>query len=113
MVKLRFKRIGKKNQPYFRLVAADVRSPVQGKFIEELGWFNPRSKEFKFKKKRVDYWLEQGAQTSARVHNLLVDNKIVQGPKRQATHVKQKQSEEEAQEEVSQEKSKKEEEEKE
>ena len=66
MVKIRLARLGRKRRPYYRVVAADVNSPRDGKFLEVLGTYNPietdESKELNLKIDRVDYWLGVGAQ---------------------------------------------------
>ena len=63
-VKIRMKRIGAKNNPIFRIVVADGRSPRDGKFIEELGtyWPEKKSDNVKFDLDRAKYWLSKGAQ---------------------------------------------------
>lgn len=66
-VKLRLTRTGKRNAPCYRVVAADSRSPRDGKFIEVLGHYNPRQKEEQVDLDRVDYWLSNGAQPSETV----------------------------------------------
>ncbi len=72
-VKIRMKRIGAKKRPFYRIVVADERSPRDGKFIEEIGYYNPISepKVFKIDSERVDYWLSVGAQPSTTVARLL------------------------------------------
>lgn len=81
MLRIRLIRIGKKNAPAFRVVLTEKTSPPQGKFLEVLGSYNPRLKEVNLKKERILYWLSQGAQASDTVHNLLVGQKIIEGPK--------------------------------
>ena len=65
-VKIRMKRIGTKNTPVFRIVVADGRSPRDGKFIEELGTYQPLKKgdNFTLNLERAKYWIEKGAQPS-------------------------------------------------
>jgi len=72
-VKIRMKRTGAKNDACFRVVAADVRSPRDGKNLEILGWYNPGAKgqTFALKLDRVDYWLGNGAQISDTVASLV------------------------------------------
>lgn len=74
MVRLRLTRCGKKKQPTYRLVAADGRSPRDGRFIEILGHYNPRTEPptVMFKEDRVLDWLKKGAQPSESVKLLLV-----------------------------------------
>lgn len=67
------KRVGAKNAPYFRVVVADSRSPRDGKFIEEIGTYQPMKKgdNFKIDQERAKYWLSQGAQPSETVASFL------------------------------------------
>lgn len=102
MLKIRLTRRGKKNKAFFRVVVAEHTAPIKGKFIEVLGYVDPHTKEKELKADRIKYWLSKGAQCSDSVHNLLVSNEIVKGPKR-AVKIKQK-AKEEAKEEVKQEK---------
>jgi small subunit ribosomal protein S16 len=53
MVKLRLKRMGNKFNPFYRIIAADARAPRDGRFIEELGYFNPLSEELKLNKELI------------------------------------------------------------
>lgn len=85
MLRIRLTRRGKKNQPVFRIVLAERSRSIKGRFIEILGFYNPRTKEIGLKKERIEYWLSQGAQTSATVHNLLISNKVVEGSKVKAS----------------------------
>ena len=66
MVKIRLARNGRKRRPFYRVVAADINAPRDGKFLEILGTYNPiekdESKELTLKIDRVDYWLSVGAQ---------------------------------------------------
>lgn len=74
MVKLRFKRFGRRNRPFYRLNAIDQRAPRDGRSIEELGWYDPMGKEGKqleLKTERIEYWLGVGAQPSETVNNIL------------------------------------------
>lgn len=72
-VKLRLTRVGKKKQPQYRIVAADSRSPRDGRFIEILGHYDPRQEPSKLKvdNEAAVKWLAQGAQPSERVAKLL------------------------------------------
>jgi len=91
MLIIRLTRTGKKNAPSFRIVVIEKTAPPKsGKFLEILGNYNPRMlakdgsvsvKELDLKKERIEYWLSQGVQTSATVHNLLVNQGIIKGPK--------------------------------
>jgi small subunit ribosomal protein S16 len=67
------KRVGTKNTPVYRIVVADNRSPRDGKFIEELGTYQPLQKgvNFTIKMERADYWLSKGAQPSDTVASFI------------------------------------------
>ena len=67
MVRVRLKRTGTRNAACFRIVVMDQRSSRDGKAIEELGFYNPRSKEEKINIERVDYWKGGGASFSETV----------------------------------------------
>ncbi|HSE84522.1 MAG TPA: 30S ribosomal protein S16 [Thermodesulfobacteriota bacterium] len=73
MVKIRLTRIGSKKKPSYRIVAADSRSPRDGKFLEILGYYDPRKKPhiLEVKTERVNNWLKQGAQLTERVEKLI------------------------------------------
>lgn len=71
MVKLRLRRNGKKFYALYKLVAIDARQSRDGKFIEDLGNYNPHSKELTIKEERVQEWLNQGAQPTVTFKNLL------------------------------------------
>lgn len=70
-VKIRISRIGKKNAPFFRIVAIDERKKRDGASLEILGTYNPRSGEFiQFHEERINHWVKLGAQTSDAVKKL-------------------------------------------
>ena len=74
-VKLRMKKLGRTHRPFFRICAADCRSPRDGKVIEELGTYDPMVKEtdarVSLNNERVDYWLSVGAQPSQSVKTFI------------------------------------------
>ena len=72
-VKIRMKRVGAKNAPVFRIVVADGRSPRDGRFIEELGTYQPLKKgnNYTLNLERAKYWLSKGAQPSDTVASFL------------------------------------------
>ena len=72
-VKLRLRRMGKKKQPIYKVVAADTRSPRDGKFLEAVGLYNPLTNPhtIEIKEDRVLYWLDNGAQPTNTVKSLL------------------------------------------
>ena len=73
MVKIRLKRMGMKKKPFYRLVVTDSRNPRDGRFIEELGYYNPVSEPvaLKIDHDRAKYWLGVGAQPTDTVRGLL------------------------------------------
>jgi small subunit ribosomal protein S16 len=73
MVRLRLARLGAKKNPFYRVVASDSRSPRNGRFIEKLGFYDPKSNPIvvTLDLSRVDYWLSVGAQPSDTVANLI------------------------------------------
>ncbi len=81
MLAIKLKRIGKKHQASFRVVVAEKRSKLVGTFIEDLGWLNPRSREFNLDKARAAHWMKAGAQPTETVHNLLVRAGAIHGKK--------------------------------
>jgi len=72
-VKLRLRRMGKKRQPFYKIVAADARSPRDGKFLEAVGTYNPmvQPHAIALKEDRVLYWLGVGAQPTDTVRSIL------------------------------------------
>ena len=83
MLVIRLFRTGKKNQPTFKIVVTDKRkSSTRGRFVEEVGNWNPLTKEKVLKQERIKYWLSVGAKPSATLQNLLVSEKIIEGKKR-------------------------------
>src|SRR5919198_5641794 len=76
-VRIRMKRIGTTNTPVYRIVVADNRSPRDGKFIEEIGTYQPLKKgdNFNLKLERADYWLSKGAQPSDTVRSFIKKQK--------------------------------------
>ena len=75
MVKLRLKRFGRKNHAFWRINAVDIRSPRDGKVIEELGYYDPvnkdKTKQVFVNKARVEFWIKNGAQPSDTVRQML------------------------------------------
>jgi small subunit ribosomal protein S16 len=96
MLVIRFFRVGKKNQPSFKIIVTDKKNPPRGgKFVEEVGFWNPLTKEKALKGERIKYWLSVGAQPSESVYNLLISEKIIEG-KKIPVHKKKKEKEEKA-----------------
>lgn len=78
-VKIRLKRIGAKKSPFYRVIVADERSPRNGKFIEELGYYNPMSDpaEIKIDAEKATKWIANGAQPTDTVRALLKKSEIL------------------------------------
>jgi small subunit ribosomal protein S16 len=81
MLMLRFQRIGRRNDPAFRIVATEKRSKPKSGFLEILGSYHPKTKDTQLKNERILHWLSKGAQASETVHNLLVSKGVIQGKK--------------------------------
>ena len=81
MLAIKLQRIGKKHQPAYRLVVQEKRTKLGGRYVENIGWYNPMLKKYEFKKDRVQHWLKIGAKATDTVHNLLVTAGIVQASK--------------------------------
>ncbi len=78
-VKIRLRRMGMKKTPFYRVVVADSRYPRDGKFIEEIGTFNPLTNpaEFKIDAQKAKTWIKNGAQPTDTVKSLLKKNGII------------------------------------
>jgi len=81
MLMIRFQRVGRKNDPAFRIVVTEKRSKPQSGEHEILGSYHPKTKVTALKNERILYWLSKGAHASPTVHNLLVTKGVVQGAK--------------------------------
>jgi small subunit ribosomal protein S16 len=82
MLTIRFFRIGKKNQPSYKIVVTDKKnSPSGGRFTEEVGFYNPITKEKSLNGERIKYWISKGAQPSDTAHNIFVKEGIIEGKK--------------------------------
>ncbi len=82
MLKIRLQRIGRKNDPSFRVVVIEhTRGPKSGDFVERVGSYNPKTKQTDLKAERITHWLSVGAQASGRVHNMLVSAGIIKADK--------------------------------
>lgn len=82
MLKIRLQRIGRKNDPSFRLVLTDSHSAAKKGAQEVLGFHNFRKDGTTFVKDRIAHWISKGVQLSDTAHNLLVSNKIISGKKK-------------------------------
>ena len=83
MITIRLFRIGKKKQPFYKIIVTDKRnSPSGGRFIDEVGFYNPITKERSINGEKVKYWISKGASVSDTVHNLLVTEGVLKAKKR-------------------------------
>ena len=75
--RIRMKRFGSRNSPKWRIVVADARSPRDGRFIEEIGYYDalPKEEKFVIKQDRFDHWTKAGAEVSASVASLVKKQK--------------------------------------
>ena len=80
MVKIRLKRVGAKKQPFYRVIVADARSPRNGRFIEEIGYYNPLTDpaDIKIDAEKAKTWLGNGAQPPDTVRALLKKSGIIE-----------------------------------
>lgn len=77
-VKIRLKRMGAKKKPFYRIVVADSRCPRDGKFIEEIGYYNPlvEKKTVKVDSEKVQQWIKNGAKPTDTVDRLFKNNGV-------------------------------------
>ncbi len=71
MLAIKLRNVGKKHQRSFRVVVQEKHSKLQGKFVEDLGWWNPHTNKTDLKTDRAAYWIKAGAQPSQTVRQLL------------------------------------------
>ena len=80
MVKIRLMRMGMKGAPSYRVVVADARSPRDGRFIENIGWYNPLTEPstIQINAERAKHWMQVGAQPTQSVRSLLVRSGVIE-----------------------------------
>ena len=82
MLKMRLQRVGRKNDPSYRVVITDSRTgPKSNKHVDLLGAYNAKQNAFSVDGERAKEWITKGVQVSPTVHNLLVSNKVIEGKK--------------------------------
>ena len=82
MLMIRFQRIGRTNDPAFRIVVLEKeRAAKAGNIVEQLGTYNPKSKALSLKAEQIKHWIAMGAQPTDSIHNLLVNKGIIEGKK--------------------------------
>ena len=83
MLTIRLQRRGKKNQPFFKIIVTEEKnSSTRGRSVEQLGFYNPLTKERSLNGDRAKYWMSVGAQPSDTVYNMLITDNIIEGKKR-------------------------------
>ncbi len=83
MITIRLFRTGKKRQPSYKIVVTEKsNAPSAGRFIDDVGFYNPITKERKLDGDKIKEWIGKGASVSDTVFNMLVSEEIVEGPKR-------------------------------
>lgn len=90
MLMIRLARIGKKKQPQYRLVVSEKARDTYGRALDIVGHYNPRSKVATLNQERINHWVQNGAQFSTTVHNLLVTNGAAEGKKKSASTINKK-----------------------
>jgi small subunit ribosomal protein S16 len=90
-VSIRLRREGAKNRPYYKIVVADSRSPRDGKFIEIIGTYDPKTpgNNSSLKVERAEYWISKGAQPSDTVRSLIKKNKKIATAAETSSHDEQ------------------------
>ncbi len=81
MLAIKLQRIGKKHQPTYRVVVAEKRSKMLAPPVEDLGSYDPKTKQAHLKAERASYWLGVGAQPTVTAHNLLVKQGVLKAQK--------------------------------
>lgn len=80
---IRLQRIGRKNDPAFRVVLTDSKNSTKsGKFLEILGTYNPKAGSIILKNDRIIHWMKHGVQVSDTMHNFLVTEKLIEAKKK-------------------------------
>ncbi len=75
MVKIRLTRMGRKKVPFYRIVVIDSKKARDAEYIEKVGHYDPRKKELKLNRDRIEYWISKGAQPTNTVAKLMAKEK--------------------------------------
>ncbi len=82
MLKMRLQRIGRRNSPAYRVLVVDSRQgPKSGKFVDQIGAYDPRTGDLRLDGEKAKTWIEKGVQLSGTVHNMLINQGIIEGKK--------------------------------
>jgi len=87
MLSIRLARKGKAKDPFYRVIIVDKRKDSFGTILENLGTYNPKTKETILKQERIEYWMSKGAQPSDTLHNLFITKGILKGKKVSVTNI--------------------------
>ena len=80
MLRIRLSRVGRKHDPSYRVIVTEKgRGPQTGNYVEQVGTYDARTDEHELKGERINYWIDNGAQPSDTVHNLLITAGIIEG----------------------------------
>ena len=90
MLVIRFSRVGKRNHAQYRIVVAEKSFPVKGKFIEQLGSYDPHQKTVNLEEDKIKDWISKGASCSDSVHNLLIKEGMLKEKKKRSHASKKK-----------------------
>jgi small subunit ribosomal protein S16 len=93
MLTIRLSQVGKKNKKMFRLIVSEKTKDPFGDSLEILGSYNPHSKDLQLKADRLKHWIENGAELSPTVNNLLIEKKIITGKKVTSSSISKKRNE--------------------
>ncbi len=88
MLAIKLARKGKTGYPVYRLIVLEKTKDIYGDYLENLGTYNPHTKEADIKTDRVKHWISQGAQPTETVHNLLIEKGVIEGEKVRASKSK-------------------------
>ncbi len=90
MLAIKLSRTGKKSYPYFRLVVVDKLKDPWGRVLENVGNYNPRTKEAQLEVERIKFYLEKGAQPTTTIYNLFISQGILSGHKKRVSSLTKK-----------------------
>ncbi len=90
MLAIKLSRKGKTKEPTFRLIVCEKTKDPWGTYLENVGFYNPRTKELKLEADRIKYWISKGAQPSDTIWNMLVTKGLVEGKKKKVTKISKK-----------------------
>ncbi len=94
MLKIRFFRTGRKHQPFYRIRVVNKNNPpASGRFVADVGFYNPLTKDCEINKEETLKWIGNGAKPSDRVNNLLIEKKIIEGDKKSVVSLTKKRQE--------------------